>query len=141
VRRTVEWYRAHRGAGALSAAAVEPRANEHAAAPVGKARFIAGDPIRALCCTASWPTTRRWRTAIASAAARTGHFSHNYGTLGIRIHALNVVVWFFFSLSAFLISRPSWRRSPTTAASQPEQLRAQPAAAHRPAFWARSRCR
>ncbi|MCW3066918.1 MAG: acyltransferase 3 [Solirubrobacterales bacterium] len=94
------------GAGVLSAT-VERRADEHAAAPVGKARFIAGDPIRALCCT----SVLAYHTALASGIRLNGFnygsdFSHVYGSLGIRIHALNVVVWFFFSLSAFLISRP-----------------------------------
>jgi peptidoglycan/LPS O-acetylase OafA/YrhL len=74
---------------------------------IGKARFIAGDPIRALCCT----SVLLYHTALANGYRLGGgtygaDFSHNYGTLGIRIHALNVVVWFFFSLSAFLISRP-----------------------------------
>jgi peptidoglycan/LPS O-acetylase OafA/YrhL len=95
------------GAGLLTAVAVERRANERAAAPVGRARFIAGDPIRALCCT----SVLIYHTALANGyrlggATYGADFSHNYGTLGIRIHALNVVVWFFFSLSAFLISRP-----------------------------------
>jgi peptidoglycan/LPS O-acetylase OafA/YrhL len=95
------------GAGRLRAVAVERRANEHAAAPVGKARFIAGDPIRALCCT----SVITYHTALAQGNRIHGFaygsdFSFVYGSVGIRIHALNVVVWFFFSLSAFLISRP-----------------------------------
>ena len=86
---------------------VERRADEHAAAPIGKERFIAGDPIRALCCT----SVLTYHTALANGNRLHGFsygsdFSFVYGSIGIRIHALNVVVWFFFSLSAFLISRP-----------------------------------
>ena len=60
-----------------------------------------------------------WHTALANGyrlggATYGADFSHNYGALGIRIHALNVVVWFFFSLSAYLISRRSRPRSRTT---------------------------